>query len=161
MFKSHRILIIYLLACLVYLFYTIQSYAHGYSEQSGHMMGEHRSHHDYASELNLSKEQREKFNYIRDKTRHKTRSLKNRISDLSAMLDRLYAEERPDVEKISNVHNDIHAIERQIIELRIKSRNQKYDLLNKEQREKFKRGFKVDDCGYHHRGHMGMPHMMK
>ncbi|MCK4742203.1 MAG: Spy/CpxP family protein refolding chaperone [Sulfuriflexus sp.] len=125
------------------------------------MMQEHRSHHDCANELNLSKEQREKFNSIRDKTRHQTHSLKNRISDLSAMLDKLYAEERPDVEKISNVHNDIHALERKIIEIRIKSRNQKYDLLNTEQRVQFKRAHKVNDCGYHHRGHINMPHMMK
>jgi Spy/CpxP family protein refolding chaperone len=120
-------------------------------------------YYDYSGELELDKEQRKKFDYIHDKMRHQVGSLTNRISDLSEKLDKLYEAERPDVEKISDLHNKIHDIEREIIELRIKSRNQKYDLLNKEQREIFsRRHHQMHDYDHHHhRGHMNMHHMMR
>ena len=116
-------------------------------------MHDQRHDHDCADNLNLSDDQRKKFNYIRDRSRHQVRSLKNRLTDLSAKLDKLYAQERPDVEKISELHNEIHKMERQIIEHRIKSRNQQYDLLSEEQRKKFIGCHRKDDCLHYRNDH--------
>jgi Spy/CpxP family protein refolding chaperone len=64
--------------------------------------------------------------------------LKDKIAEYKDQLHELYSKEKPDAKTIGNVYRKIFDIQRQFIELHIHTKNKKYDVLTKEQREKLK-----------------------
>lgn len=89
--------------------------------------------------LDLSKEQRDKVRSIHRKVRKQHFALMDKMMDQSDKLYDLYSVDKPDPEQIGKVYDEIYKIKREMIKEHITVRNQIYDLLTKEQREKFKK----------------------
>jgi Spy/CpxP family protein refolding chaperone len=97
----------------------------------GHMMGN-------LSELNLDEKQRNQIRDIQRNMRKQHFDLMEKMMETSDKLVDLYDVEKPDAEKIGKVYDEIYKIKRQMIQQHIEIRNKIYDILNKEQREKFR-----------------------
>lgn len=97
----------------------------------GYMMGN-------LAGLDLSDEQRDKIRDIHRNIRKKHFGLMEKMMDTSDKLYELYDVDKPNAEKIGKVYDEIYKIKRQMIQEHIIIRNKIFDLLTKEQREKFK-----------------------
>ena len=97
----------------------------------GHMMGN-------LTGLDLNDKQRDQIRDIQRNMRRQHWDLMDKMMDTSDKLYKLYDVDRPDPEKIGKVYDEIYKIKRQMIQEHIEIRNKIYDLLSKEQQEKFK-----------------------
>ena len=97
----------------------------------GHMMGN-------LSGLDLTDKQRDQIRDIQRSMRKQHWDLMEKMMDTSDKLYKLYDVDKPDPDKIGKVYDEIYKIKRQMIQEHIEIRNKIYDLLTKEQREKFK-----------------------
>jgi Spy/CpxP family protein refolding chaperone len=97
----------------------------------GHMMGNLYG-------LDLSDKQRDQVRDIQRNMRKQHWDLMEKMMETSDKLVDLYDVEKPDAEKIGKVYDEIYKIKRQMIQQHIEIRNKIYDILNKEQREKFR-----------------------
>ncbi len=97
----------------------------------GHMMGNLYG-------LDLSDKQRDQIRDIQRNMRKQHWNLMEKMMETSDKLFDLYDVEKPDAEKIGKVYDEIYKIKRQMIQQHIEIRNKIYDILNKEQREKFR-----------------------
>lgn len=97
----------------------------------GHMMGNLYG-------LDLSDKQRDQVRDIQRNMRKQHWDLMEKMMETSDKLFDLYDVEKPDAEKIGKVYDEIYKIKRQMIQQHIEIRNKIYDILNKEQREKFR-----------------------
>jgi Spy/CpxP family protein refolding chaperone len=112
----------------------------------------------YMGMLDLSNKQRKAMREINRNNRAKRWALRDQMADYSDQLYALYDQDKPDPGKIGAVYKKIFDIRRQLIEERIRQRNQQYDVLTKEQREQMKSWHsRMDDDD--ERG-MGMMHRM-
>ena len=104
------------------------------------MMGmNHMGRYDhYFHMLGLTSSQRKAMRDIQKKNRTERFELKDKINDYSDQLYSLYDQEKPNAKKIGEIYQKIFNIKRQIIELHINIKNQKYDKLTKDQQEKLK-----------------------
>ena len=110
----------------------------------GYMMGN-------LAGLDLTDKQRDQVRDIHRSMRKKHFGLMEKMMDASDQLYKLYDVDKPDAEKIGKVYDEIYKIKRQMIQEHIEIKNKIYDLLTKEQREKFK-----DNDPFAHR--FGMMH---
>jgi Spy/CpxP family protein refolding chaperone len=97
----------------------------------GHMMGNLHG-------LNLTDKQRDQIRDIQRNMRKQHWDLMEKMMETSDKLEDLYDVEKPDAEKIGKVYDEIYKIKRQMIQQHIEIRNKIYDILTKEQQEKFK-----------------------
>lgn len=97
----------------------------------GHMMGNLRG-------LDLTDKQHDQIRDIQRSMRKQHWGLMEKMMDTSDKLYKLYDIDKPDPDKIGKVYDEIYKIKRQMIQEHIELRNKIYDLLTKEQREKFK-----------------------
>lgn len=88
--------------------------------------------------LELNKEQRDKVRTIHREMRKKHFALMEKIMDQSDKLAELYDTDKPDPNKIGKVYDEIFKTRREMIQQHIEARNRIYDLLSKEQQEKFR-----------------------
>jgi len=88
--------------------------------------------------LNLDDKQRDKIRNIIHSMRKQHFDLMERMMETSDKLYSLYDVDKPDADKIGKVYDDLFKIQRQMIQEHIQIKNKIYDLLNKEQREKYK-----------------------
>lgn len=88
--------------------------------------------------LDLSDKQRDQIRDIQRDTRKKHWDLMEKMMETSDKLVDLYEVDKPDPEKIGKVYDEIFKIKREVIQQQIEVRNKIYDILNKEQREKFR-----------------------
>ena len=88
--------------------------------------------------LDLTDKQREQIRDIQRNMRKQHFELMDKMMDTSDKLYKLYDVDKPDPEKIGKVYDEIYKIKRQMIQEHIEIRNRVYDLLTKEQREKFR-----------------------
>lgn len=88
--------------------------------------------------LRLSDKQQDQVREIHRNMRKQHWDLMEKMMDTSDKLYKLYGVDKPDPEAIGKVYDDIYKIKRQMIQEHIVIRNKVYDLLSKEQREKFK-----------------------
>jgi Spy/CpxP family protein refolding chaperone len=108
------------------------------------MMGMMDSHEgdmadlDAFSMLNLTPDQKVKLNKIQLDLRKQHWALMGKNIDNKALLNELYAADRPDPKKIGQVYASIFDIRRQMIESRIDAMNRMKDVLTKEQLDKLK-----------------------
>jgi Spy/CpxP family protein refolding chaperone len=106
----------------------------------GHMGMGHMGMHDYhIYRLDLTESQRKSMRNIRKETRAELIELQDKIAEHSDQLYSLYDQDKPDAKKIGEVYQKIFDLKRQIIELQINIKNQQYDKLTKEQRERLKK----------------------
>lgn len=97
----------------------------------GHMMG-------MLSGLDLNDKQREQIRALQRDMRKQHFAQMEKMMEASDKLEDLYSEEKPDAEKIGKVYDELYKSKRQMIQQHIEMRNKIYDILSKEQREKFK-----------------------
>jgi len=88
--------------------------------------------------LDLTDKQREQIWEIQSKMRTQHFDLMEKMMNTSDQLYKLYDTEKPDAVKIGKVYDEIFKIKREMIQEHIEIRNKIYDLLTKEQREKFR-----------------------
>jgi len=88
--------------------------------------------------LGLSDKQQDQVREIHRSMRKQHWDLMEKMMDTSDKLYKLYDVDKPDAEAIGKVYDEIYKIKRQMIQEHIVIRNKIYDLLTKEQREKFK-----------------------
>lgn len=88
--------------------------------------------------LGLSDKQEDQIRDIYRNMRKQHWDLMEKMMDTSDKLYKLYDVDKPDPDKIGKVYDDIYKIKRQMIQEHIVIRNKVYDILSKEQREKFK-----------------------
>ena len=100
-------------------------------EPMGHMMGNLYG-------LDLNDKQRDQIRDIQRNVRKQHWGLMEKMMETSDILFEMYDVEKPDAEKIGKVYDEIYKIKRQMIQQHIEIRNKIYDILNKEQREKFR-----------------------
>ena len=98
-------------------------------------MGKYGSHFQM---LGLTNSQRKAMRDIQRKNRTERIELQDKVTDYSDQLYSLYDQDKPDAKKIGEIYQKIFNLKRQIIELRINTKNQKYDKLTKDQQEKLK-----------------------
>lgn len=98
-------------------------------------------------QLDLSKEQRVKIRDIQRSMRKNNIGLIEKMMDRSARLEDLYDSEKLDTVKIGKAYDEFYKVKREMILRHVEARNKMYEVLNKEQREKFK--------SYGSFGHMG------
>ena len=97
----------------------------------GHMMGN-------LAGLDLNEKQRDQIRDLQRTMRKQHWGLMEKMMDTSDQLIDLYDVDKPDAEKIGKVYDEIYKIKREMIQQHIRIRNKIFDILNKEQREKFK-----------------------
>lgn len=102
------------------------------------MMGPMGSMMGNLAGLDLNDKQKDQVRDIQRKMRKEHFDLMEKMMDTSDKLYNLYDTDKPDPEKIGKVYDEIYKIKRQMIQEHIVIRNKIFDLLNKEQREKFK-----------------------
>lgn len=102
------------------------------------MMGPMRHMMGSLAGLNLSDKQKSQIRDIQRKMRKEHFDLMEKMMDTSDKLYSLYDTDKPDPEKIGKVYDEIYKVKRQMIQEHIVIRNKIFDLLNKEQREKFR-----------------------
>jgi len=90
------------------------------------------------TDLDLSDKQREQIRDIQSKMRKQHFDLMEKMMNTSDKLYKLYDQDILNADKIGEVYDEIYKIKRQMIQEHIHIRNQIFDLLNKEQRKKFK-----------------------
>lgn len=105
----------------------------------GHMMGPMGHMMGNLAGLDLSDKQRDQIRDIQRSMRKEHFDLMEKMMDTSDKLYSLYDADKPDPEKVGKVYDEIYKIKRQMIQEHIIIRNKIYDLLTKEQREKFRR----------------------
>ena len=88
--------------------------------------------------LDLNDKQQDQIRDIYRNMRRQHWDLMEKMMDTSDKLYKLYDVDKPDPDKIGKVYDEIYKIKRQMIQEHIVIRNKVYDLLTKEQREKFK-----------------------
>ena len=88
--------------------------------------------------LDLDDKQRDKIRSIQREMRKQHWDLMEKMMETSDKLYELYDVDKPDADKIGKVYDEIYKIKRQMIQEHIQIRNKIYDILSKEQREKFK-----------------------
>ena len=88
--------------------------------------------------LDLSKEQRDKIRDIQRSMRKKNLGLMEKMMDRTDKLQELYDSEKLDPEKIGKAYDEYFKVKREMILQHVEARNKMYEVLNKEQREKFK-----------------------
>ena len=88
--------------------------------------------------LDLDKNQRAQIRKIQKSMRKQHWDLMEQMMDKTDDLYELYDTDKPDADKIGKVYDEISKIKRQMLQEQIQVRNQIYEILNKEQREKFK-----------------------
>ena len=88
--------------------------------------------------LELSKEQRDAIRKIQNSESKLHSDLMEKMMRQSGELFKLYNVEKPNPETVGKVYDEIHKIKREMIQEHIKIRNQIYDLLTEEQKEKFR-----------------------
>ena len=86
--------------------------------------------------LNLTPDQKNKINKIQLDLRKQHWALMGKNIDNKALLNDLYAADRPDPKKIGQAYASIFDIKRQMIESRIEAMNRMKDVLTKEQLDK-------------------------
>lgn len=89
-------------------------------------------------QLDLTKEQRQKIRDIQRSMRKKNIGLMEKMMDRSASLEDLYDSEKLDPDKIGKAYDEFFKVKREMILRHVEARNKMYEVLNKEQREKFK-----------------------
>lgn len=89
-------------------------------------------------QLDLTKEQRDKMRDIQRSMWKKNIGLMENMMDRSAKLEDLYDSEKLDADKIGKAYDEFFKVKREMILHHVEARNKMYELLNKEQREKFK-----------------------
>ena len=111
--------------------------------------------------LDLTPDQQSKLNKIKLELRKQEWALQGKNIDNTALLNDLYAADRPDPKKIGQTYSAIFDIRRQMIESQIVAMNRARDILNKDQTEKLKQlRQQGDSCGGTH-NHEMMHEMMK
>jgi Spy/CpxP family protein refolding chaperone len=123
-----------------------QGYGYGPGARMGHMgsmmgpmmMGPMGHMMDNLAGLDLNEKQRDQIRDLQRKKRKQHWDLMEKMMDTSDQLIDLYDVDKPDPEKIGKVYDEIYKIKRQMIQQHIRIRNNIFDILNKEQREKFK-----------------------
>ena len=119
-----------------------QVYGYGHGGRMGYMgqmmMGPMGHMMDNLAGLDLDDKQRDQIRDIQRKMRKQHFNLMDKMMDTSDQLIDLYDVDKPDAEKIGKVYDEIYKIKRQMIQQHIEIRNKIFDILNKEQREKFK-----------------------
>jgi Spy/CpxP family protein refolding chaperone len=113
--------------------------------------------------LDLSAKQRKTLRDMERNNRAKRWAIKDKIAEYRDQLYTLYKQEKPDPKKIGEVYQKILELRRQLVENRIELRNQQYDVLTKEQKEKLKT-WRPRGMGYHRDRddyHRGMHHMWR
>lgn len=98
-------------------------------------------------QLDLTKEQRQKIRDIQRSMWKKNIGLMEKMMDRSSKLEELYDSEKLDTNKIGKAYDEFFKVKREMILHHVEARNKMYEVLNKEQREKFK--------SYGSFGHMG------
>ena len=88
--------------------------------------------------LDLNDKQRDQIRDIQRNMRKQHFDLMEKMMETSDKLVDLYDVEKPDADKIGKVYDEIYKIKRQMIQQHIEIRNKIYDILTKEQREKFR-----------------------
>jgi len=88
--------------------------------------------------LDLNDKQRDQIRDIQRDVRKKHWALMEKMMETSDKLVDLYEVDKPDADKIGKVYDEVFKIKREMIQQQIVVRNKIYDILNKEQREKFR-----------------------
>jgi len=88
--------------------------------------------------LDLSDKQRDQIRDIQRDMRKKHWALMEQMMETSDKLVDLYEVDKPDPDKIGKVYDEVFKIKRELIQQQIIVRNKIFDILNKEQREKFR-----------------------
>lgn len=113
----------------------------------GMMGGGYGSMMGALNQLDLTTEQRQKIRDIQRSIRKKNLSIMEKMMDRSDKLEELYGAEKLDTDKIGKAYDEFFKVKREMIMHHVEARNKVYEVLNKEQREKFK--------SYGSFGHMG------
>lgn len=114
---------------------------HGYMGPMGGMMGPMGPMGPMMGRLaglNLTDKQRDQIREIQSNMRKQHFDLMEKMMNSSDKLYKLYDADKPNAEEIGKVYDEIYKVKRQMIQEHIQIRNRIYDLLTKEQREKFK-----------------------
>jgi len=88
--------------------------------------------------LDLNDKQRDQIRDIQRDMRKKHWALMEQMMETSDKLVDLYEVDKPDPDKIGKVYDEVFKIKRELIQQQIIVRNKIFDILNKEQREKFR-----------------------
>lgn len=99
--------------------------------------------------LNLTPDQKNKMNKIQLDLRKQHWALMGKNIDNKALLNDLYAADRPDAKKIGQVYAFIFDIRRQMIESRIEAMNRMKEVLTKEQLDRLKQLREQGDFMHH------------
>jgi Spy/CpxP family protein refolding chaperone len=91
------------------------------------------------SELNLSKEQRSKIRAIMQENRKTHLELMDKMFVASDNLSELYDTDTPDPEKIGKAYDEVFAIKKQMIQESLRIHNKAFEVLTKEQKEKYRK----------------------
>jgi len=91
------------------------------------------------SDLDLSKEQRDKIRAIMQESRKTHLELMSKMLDASDKLSDLYDNDMPDPDKIGKAYDEVFAIKKQMIQEGLRTRNKAFEVLTKEQREKYRK----------------------
>lgn len=90
------------------------------------------------SRLDLSDQQRDEINKLRDQLRRKHWDIMGKMMDERSKLQDLYSEDKPDAEKIGAVYDDIAKLQKEMGQTRVNSWNKIQDVLTPQQREQLK-----------------------
>jgi len=90
------------------------------------------------SRLDLSDQQRDQINKLRDQLRRQHWDIMGKMMDERSKLQDLYAEDKPDPEKIGAVYDEIAKLQKEMVQTRIETRNKIQDVLTPQQREQLK-----------------------
>lgn len=107
--------------------------------------------------LNLTDEQVEKIRHIMDAQRKEMWAQMGNMMDARERLYDLYTMDQPDPGKVGDAYADVSRIRQKMIEARVRSRNEIWNLLTKEQREQLQE-WRRGDWGYgpHRKGRRTM-----
>ena len=90
------------------------------------------------SRLDLTDQQRDEINKLRDQLRRKHWDIMGKMMDERSKLRDLYAEDKPDAEKIGAVYDEIAKLRKEMVQTRIETGNKIQDMLTPQQQEQLK-----------------------
>ena len=90
------------------------------------------------SRLDLTDQQRDEINKLRDQLRRKHWDIMGKMMDERSKLRDLYAEDKPDAGKIGAVYDDIAKLQKKMVQTRVDSWNKIQDVLTPQQQEQLK-----------------------
>ena len=90
------------------------------------------------SRLDLSDQQRDQINKLSDQLRRKHWDIMGKMMDERSKLRDLYAEDKPDAEKVGAVYDEIAKLQKEMVQTRIETGNKIQDVLTPQQQEQLK-----------------------